>query len=464
MTTQVLIHPLSVIMGDNNSSDAIRSTTNPLLAVCEGEDAFGFGGVGGRGSAPPASTASPTLPLASDSSATAAAGLPLLAETTTEHKPGEDGGGEDSKPATLSLSSSSTGLSESFPAAASGLSNTMPSSASFATMASGRETGIVSHLRRSSSSGSYRQDIETALRARGGNVDASLSLAANPAAAASIANFSSSMMVTHPDSSSNNYGTVMSPGGNMSNNNSMNPNNNNLMTAAAAAAGNPFAAALFLQSQMHQIAAMNSNKNSNAMIMPHPNMFMAGGFGMGNFGNLAAAFANGKPSSVLHPRLGGALLGGSVAMPQSTTKRKPLSLYMDCDTESLSEYQCLIRQQIELFEADKLEASSSVQGRNKQIVEGQVGIRCRHCAFLPPRQRQKGSMYFPTKLERIYQAAQNLSTFHLCDNCKHVPENVRKRILLLRERKSPAGGGKRYWGEGVRCLGVVEDQNGMRFR
>jgi hypothetical protein len=73
-------------------------------------------------------------------------------------------------------------------------------------------------------------------------------------------------------------------------------------------------------------------------------------------------------------------------------------------------------------------------------------------------------MYFPTKLDRIYQAAQNLSAFHLCENCSHVPEPIRKKILLLRERKSPAGGGKRYWGEGVRCLGVVEDRSGLRFR
>ncbi len=144
--------------------------------------------------------------------------------------------------------------------------------------------------------------------------------------------------------------------------------------------------------------------------------------------------------------------------PRSTT-RSPKVLFMDCDEESLSEYQCLIRQQMELFEATEDDAASSVQGRNKQILHGQVGIRCRHCA---PR-RTKGSMYFPTKLDRIYQAAQNLSAFHLCGGCPYVPEDVRKRILVLRERKSPAGGGKRYWAEGVRCLGVKEEKGGLLF-
>jgi hypothetical protein len=251
-----------------------------------------------------------------------------------------------------------------------------------------------------------------------------------------------------------------------------NTNSNNLAAfQAAIASGNPIAA-LLLRDQANLEAALFQVASLNAGMIMQPTapgaMLLAahlGNFG-GNFSGLAAAAtaATGKIGSVLDPRLaGGAFFSGS-GMASAKPRRKPLSLYMECDTDSLSEYQCLIRQQIELFEADQSEAASSVQGRNKQIVEGQVGIRCRHCAHLPSRQRQKGSMYFPTKLDRIYQAAQNLSTFHLCDNCKYVPDHVRKKILLLRERKSPAGGGKRYWGEGVRCLGVVEDESGLHFR
>lgn len=177
----------------------------------------------------------------------------------------------------------------------------------------------------------------------------------------------------------------------------------------------------------------------------------------------------------------------SVAVPSTNpatngVKNAPIALYMDCDEDSLSEYQCLIRKQMELFEASAKDAASSVQGRNKAILPGQVGIRCRHCAMGMRAARRgssastsssgsnhsttcKGSMYFPTKLDRIYQAAQNLASYHLCETCPNVPENVRNKILVLRERKSPAGGGKRYWAEGVRCLGVVEDpqHGGLRF-
>jgi hypothetical protein len=164
------------------------------------------------------------------------------------------------------------------------------------------------------------------------------------------------------------------------------------------------------------------------------------------------------------PRFMNRLVPSYFSPPAPAPRREPVVLFMECDEDSLSEYQCLIRKQIELFEAYKEEAASSVQGRNKQVVEGQVGIRCRHCTVASPRERQKGCMYFPTKLDRIYQAAQTLSAFHLCEHCKHVPADVRQKILVLRERKSPAGGGKRYWAEGVRCQGLFEDTVGLRFQ
>jgi hypothetical protein len=94
---------------------------------------------------------------------------------------------------------------------------------------------------------------------------------------------------------------------------------------------------------------------------------------------------------------------GRSGTPPPRKTRDPVVLFMECDEDSLSEYQCLIRKQMELFEANAEEAACSVQGRNKQVVEGQVGIRCRHCCSatgkdgkaLPVKERPKGSMYFP---------------------------------------------------------------------
>jgi hypothetical protein len=145
------------------------------------------------------------------------------------------------------------------------------------------------------------------------------------------------------------------------------------------------------------------------------------------------------------------------------TGRPPVVLYITCDDDSLSEYQCLVRKQIELFEAGREDAESNAQGRNRPIVIGQVGIRCRHCTMLPPKHRARGAIYYPAKLHGIYQASQNMASAHLGEHCQHVPAPLRSDLLRLRDRKSSAGGGKKYWADGVRVLGVFEDEDGLRF-
>ena len=95
---------------------------------------------------------------------------------------------------------------------------------------------------------------------------------------------------------------------------------------------------------------------------------------------------------------------------------------------------------------------------------GQVGVRCRHCSFLLPKHRARGAVYYPAKLEGVYQAAQNMASGHLCEHCPHISEELRNDLKKLRERKSSAGGGKKYWADGVRVLGVVEDDDVLRFK
>lgn len=142
---------------------------------------------------------------------------------------------------------------------------------------------------------------------------------------------------------------------------------------------------------------------------------------------------------------------------------KKLVLYMTCDDDSLSAYQCLVRKQIELFAAKEEDVESNAQGRNKPIILGQVGIRCRHCSKIPPRHRTRGATYYPAKLHGLYQAAQNMASAHLCNHCQLIPDALRQDLVVLRDRKSSAGGGKQYWADGVRVLGVDESNNVLLF-
>ena len=89
----------------------------------------------------------------------------------------------------------------------------------------------------------------------------------------------------------------------------------------------------------------------------------------------------------------------TVGLETQSSPSKGVPLSLSCDHERISEYQYLIRAQLEIFEATKEDVKCSKQGRKRQVQEGQVGIRCRHCALLPFQRRGRGSVYYPSKLQ-----------------------------------------------------------------
>ncbi|CAB9524485.1 expressed unknown protein [Seminavis robusta] len=152
-------------------------------------------------------------------------------------------------------------------------------------------------------------------------------------------------------------------------------------------------------------------------------------------------------------------MGPTAAGQVAGATQNSFPLYMPRDQGSLSSYQCFLRQQIELFEAGPEDVKSTMPGRNKAIVLGQVGIRCRHCAMLPSRYRGTGATYYPAKLDRLYQAAQNMAQTHFGKHCRHIPQEINNELaVLLQGSKSSAGAGKKYWSDGARMLGVYEHE------
>jgi hypothetical protein len=149
---------------------------------------------------------------------------------------------------------------------------------------------------------------------------------------------------------------------------------------------------------------------------------------------------------------------------KTLTGRQPICMYMDCDDESLSEYQCFLRNQIELFEATNEDLQLNAQKMNKYVVLGQVGIRCRYCAKKATWTRARGAVYYSATLDGLYQAGQNMSKNHLCNHCNSIPEPIKQELLRLKSGKRRAGGGKQYWSEAARAMGVFEDQYGLRFK
>jgi hypothetical protein len=140
-------------------------------------------------------------------------------------------------------------------------------------------------------------------------------------------------------------------------------------------------------------------------------------------------------------------------------------LSLPSDKGNLSEYQCLLREQILFFSVSMSDIQCSAQGRNKPISLGQVGVLCRHCSKIPPGMRPCGAVYFPAKLSGIYQASQNMAINHFSKSCQSIPESIRSMLLKLKERKSTVlGGGKHFWANGAHVIGVVEHEGQLRFK
>jgi hypothetical protein len=136
------------------------------------------------------------------------------------------------------------------------------------------------------------------------------------------------------------------------------------------------------------------------------------------------------------------------------------------DRAKLNSQQVFLRHQIEVFRASHDDILSHTRGRNKPVMLGQVGIRCRHCGNLPVAKRAKGSTYFPSSVTGIYQASQNLSVTHLQSGlCSEMPFEMKQQFTgLVSSKVASSGVGRPYWAEAARKLGLVDTPYGIRFR
>lgn len=166
--------------------------------------------------------------------------------------------------------------------------------------------------------------------------------------------------------------------------NQMNATGTGSTSRTHAGGGNANSAASPQQQQQHQaflqaqLATMMPLQGAAATMMP-PNMMMLSGA------------LQAPPGAAAAQSTSNAAVALDVSAQQRLSGHRPILLYMSCDHDSLSEYQCLVRKQIELFEAMPQDVESNAKGRNKPIVLGQVNLRerearrrpinnCTHCS------------------------------------------------------------------------------------
>ena len=143
----------------------------------------------------------------------------------------------------------------------------------------------------------------------------------------------------------------------------------------------------------------------------------------------------------------------------------PRLVAMPDDQTKLSEHQCFLRLQIEVFQASEEDVSTHTRGRNKPIVLGQVGIRCKHCSHLPVRQRKKGSTYYPASVLGMYQAAQNMNLTHFQTGvCGNLPNETKETFTTVLTKKNFSSGvGRSYWADSAKQIGLIDTEQGIFF-
>jgi hypothetical protein len=161
------------------------------------------------------------------------------------------------------------------------------------------------------------------------------------------------------------------------------------------------------QNPQQNMMPMPANQMQYPPIFPNPIPSQPGP-GMSNADAAAFAARNRILFQQFQPMAGGMVppfLAGSMGMqlpflgPPAVARPSGIPLALSCDDDQLSEYQILVRKQLTIFVATQEDVESNTQGRKKQVVLGQVGIRCCHCAGFPLRQRGRGAVYYPAKLQ-----------------------------------------------------------------
>lgn len=151
---------------------------------------------------------------------------------------------------------------------------------------------------------------------------------------------------------------------------------------------------------------------------------------------------------------------------------RPIPLALESDKEWLTPLHCFVRQHcVEVFTATKTDVATPCKGKRRPIVVDQVGIRCPHCRHPDivdedgreidfKEGRERGSTYYPTSINCIYNAAMNLLQRHL-HACPHVPKETMNQFNMLKQDDARSGTSKRYWVESAQMLGLVDTNNGV---
>jgi len=155
------------------------------------------------------------------------------------------------------------------------------------------------------------------------------------------------------------------------------------------------------------------------------------------------------------------------AAAQSTGEYHSLPMVMLAiseDKEWLSDHDCFVRRNVEVFAAEEKDVLTAAADRKVCISVGQVGIRCLHCAvavsrYSGGRRGARGTaVAYPHSISSIYECVKDFHRNHLVNNCPHLPPEVKSKTSELKGTMATSLSSvlRRYYVMAAKALGMVD--------
>lgn len=143
----------------------------------------------------------------------------------------------------------------------------------------------------------------------------------------------------------------------------------------------------------------------------------------------------------------------------SREKLERVSLAVAQDKEWLSDFDCFIREQVEVFCANSTDVSNAVE--NVAVTPGQVGLRCIHCAK-SQEGAQGDAVLYPHSVSGIYESVRELHRLHLHD-CPNIPIELKSEMSKMKGSTDLSSALQRYYVQAAGALGLFDsDEGGVR--
>ncbi|CAJ1926061.1 unnamed protein product [Cylindrotheca closterium] len=130
------------------------------------------------------------------------------------------------------------------------------------------------------------------------------------------------------------------------------------------------------------------------------------------------------------------------------------------DKNWLSDMDCFIRKQIEVFCATEEDVATARSDRKYPVKVGQVGIRCIHCSTAEGGATGQAVSY-PFSISGIYESVREFQRLHL-DSCENVTEETKVKLAAFKGSSSLSSVLRKYYVSAARALGLQDSSEGIR--